>query len=104
MPVYARSVLDFPLEGSTATLYVENVSDELYDALRKRARKNRKSIAAEVLELLEQNVPTEREMKAREDFIGVLKKLRQTPPPAPAHSPRRKRCNVRTVRGESSHY
>ena len=36
-----------------ATLYVENVPDELYEALRKRARRNRKSIAAEVLELLE---------------------------------------------------
>ena len=64
-----------------ATLYVENVPDELYDALRKRARKNRKSIAAEVLELLEQFVPTERELKARREFIRRLKALRELPPP-----------------------
>ncbi len=36
-----------------ATLYVENVPDELYEALRKCARNQRRSIAAEVLELLE---------------------------------------------------
>jgi predicted nucleic acid-binding protein len=42
-----------------ATLYVENVPEDLYAALRKRARKNRSSIAAEVLQLLEQFVPTE---------------------------------------------
>ena len=35
-----------------ATLYVENVPDEIYKALRKRARANRKSIAAEVISLL----------------------------------------------------
>ena len=38
-----------------ATLYVENVPDDLYEALRKRARGQRRSIAAEVLQLLEQN-------------------------------------------------
>lgn len=48
-----------------ATLYVEHVPDELYEALRKRARQNRRSIAAEVLELLEQFVPTELQLKAR---------------------------------------
>ena len=41
-----------------ATLYVENVPDELYEALRGLARQHRKSIAAEVLTLLEENVPT----------------------------------------------
>ena len=39
------------------TLYVENVPKDLYEALRARARKNRSSIAAEVIELLEQFVP-----------------------------------------------
>jgi len=48
-----------------ATLYVENVPDEIYKALRKQARANRKSIAAEVISLLEQNVPTEEELKRR---------------------------------------
>ena len=31
-----------------ATLYVENVPDELYEAIRARAKQKRKSIAAEV--------------------------------------------------------
>ena len=48
-----------------ATLYVENVPDEIYKALRKRARANRKSIAAEVISLLEQYIPTEEELKRR---------------------------------------
>jgi len=65
-----------------ATLYVENVPDELYEALRKRARKNRKSIAAEVLELLEQFVPTERELKARREFVRRLERLRAKPSPS----------------------
>lgn len=70
-----------------ATLYVENVPDELYDALRKRARKNRKSIAAEVLELLEQNVPTERELKARRAFFRRLERLASQPSPSPGPFP-----------------
>lgn len=41
-----------------ATLYIENVPDELYEALRARARQHRKSIAAEILSLLEGNIPT----------------------------------------------
>lgn len=32
-----------------ATLYVENVPDDLYRALRKRVKANHKSIAAEVI-------------------------------------------------------
>ncbi len=65
-----------------ATLYVENVPDELYEALRKRARKNRKSIAAEVLELLEQSVPTERELKARRASFRRLERLASQPSPS----------------------
>lgn len=70
-----------------ATLYVENVPEELYDALRKRAHKNRKSIAAEVLELLEQFVPTEKELKARREFIRRLERLRSKPSPSPGPFP-----------------
>jgi plasmid stability protein len=51
-----------------ATLYVENVPDDLYEALRKRAKHNRKSIATEVIELLHQFVPTEEELKRRHEF------------------------------------
>ena len=64
-----------------ATLYVENVPDDLYDALRKRASKQRRSIAAEVLSLLEQNIPSEKELKRRRAAFQKLKKLRFTPSP-----------------------
>jgi len=64
-----------------ATLYVENVPDDLYEALRKRARENRKSIAAEVLSLLEQNIPTEAELKQRRKFLKELERIRSRPSP-----------------------
>jgi plasmid stability protein len=66
-----------------ATLYVENVPDEIYKALRKRARANRKSIAAEVIELLRQNIPTEEELKRRREAFDGLAKLRAMKPPGP---------------------
>jgi plasmid stability protein len=64
-----------------ATLYVENIPDELYEALRERARSRRRSIAAEVLALLEENVPTARELKSRHEWVRKLARLRrqQTP-------------------------
>lgn len=65
-----------------ATLYVENVPEEIYAALRKRAKANRKSISAEVLQLLEQFVPTEQELKSRRDFIRRLERLRSKPSPS----------------------
>jgi plasmid stability protein len=46
-------------------LYVENVPDDLYEALRKRAKNQRRSIAAEVLCLLESNVPTAKALQRR---------------------------------------
>ena len=64
-----------------ATLYVENVPDDLYQALRKRAKENRKSIAAEVLALLEQNVPTELELKRRRKVFEDLRRLWSASPP-----------------------
>ncbi|HWS97921.1 MAG TPA: Arc family DNA-binding protein [Candidatus Methylomirabilis sp.] len=70
-----------------ATLYVENVPDELYEALRKRARSQKRSIAAEVITLLEQNVPTERELRERRAWIRRLQKLRDTPSPSPGPFP-----------------
>jgi plasmid stability protein len=59
-----------------ATLYVENVPDDLYKALRKRARASRKSIAAEVISLLEQNIPTEAELKRRRHFYDRMAEFR----------------------------
>jgi plasmid stability protein len=57
------------------TLYVENVPDELYNALRNRARLQHRSIAAEVLALLERHVPTEKELKRRADLLRKLDRL-----------------------------
>jgi plasmid stability protein len=58
-----------------ATLYVENVPDDLYEALRKRARSHRRSIAAEVLSLLERHIPTEKEMRARREAFRKIKEF-----------------------------
>lgn len=59
-----------------ATLYVENVPEDLYEALRARARQHRKSIAAEVLALLTENIPTNEELKRRRQFLKQLARLR----------------------------
>ena len=59
-----------------ATLYVENVPRELYEALRGRARQRHRSIAAEVLALLEESIPTERELKARQELLRKLLRSR----------------------------
>jgi plasmid stability protein len=61
-----------------ATLYVENVPDDLYEALRKHAKSQRRSIAAEVVALLEQFYPTEKELKRRRAASAKLKELRFT--------------------------
>ena len=60
-----------------ATLYVENIPDDLYEALRSRAKARRRSIAAEVLALLEENVPTAQELKARHEWVRKLERLRK---------------------------
>ena len=54
------------------TLYVENVPKDRYEALRARARKNRSSIASEVIELLEQFVPTPGELRRRKSAFAAL--------------------------------
>lgn len=60
-----------------ATLYVEDVPDELYEALRARARRHRRSMAAEVVSLLEENIPTEKDLKARRRLLSRLEKIRR---------------------------
>ena len=70
-----------------ATLYVENVPDDLYEALRKRAKRNRKSMAAEVIELLQQFVPTEAELKRRRDFYKDILRFREQEPLSPGPFP-----------------
>ena len=61
-----------------ATLYVENVPDDLYEALRKRARSQRRSIAAEVLTLLESPIPTDKVLRARKTAVRKLRGLKFT--------------------------
>lgn len=63
-----------------ATLYVENVPDDLYEALRNRAKSRRRSIAAEVLALLEENIPTEKQLKAREALLQQILRIREEHP------------------------
>jgi plasmid stability protein len=70
-----------------ATLYVENVPDAVYKALRERARKNRKSIAAEVIALLEQNVPTAEELRRRREFARQMKRISSQEPLSPGPFP-----------------
>ena len=62
------------------TLYVENVPEALYEALRQRARANRKSIASEVLLLLEENVVTAAELRTRRQFLRTVQRMRTKPP------------------------
>jgi plasmid stability protein len=62
-------------ENAMATLYVQNVPDNLYEALRRQAQQHRKSIAAEVVSLLELNVPTTEELKLRRGFLRQARRL-----------------------------
>ena len=62
------------------TLYVENVPRGLYEALRARARKNRSSMAAEVIGLMEQFVPTAEVLKRRRQIYEDLAEIRAHKP------------------------
>ena len=70
-----------------ATLYVESVPDELYEALRNRAKQNRKSIAGEVISLLETFVPTEGALKKRRELLEYVMRLKEQKPPGPGPFP-----------------
>jgi plasmid stability protein len=64
-----------------ATLYVDNFADDLYEALRKKAKERRSSIAAVLTELVRQHVPTESELAARRAYLKRLKKIHARPVP-----------------------
>ncbi len=70
-----------------ATLYVENVPDDLYEALRKRAKRNSKSIAGEVIALLKRDVPAAAELKRRRDLLKRMEQLRNVKPLSPGPFP-----------------
>ncbi len=58
-----------------ATLYVENVPDELYEALRDRARRRHHSMAAEVVALLADSIPTARQLRGRQEIVHRLERM-----------------------------
>ena len=62
-----------------ATLYVENVPDELYDSLRQRARSNRRSISAETIFLLERALPTAADLRRRAAIYRRIQRLSARP-------------------------
>jgi len=64
------------------TLYVENVPPDLYEVLRMHAREHRKSISAEVLALLEENVPTAKELASRRELLNQARRIRARRPRA----------------------
>jgi plasmid stability protein len=68
-----------------ATLYVENIPDDLYAALRKQAKLRRKSIAQEVISLLETHVSTPQELQRRRELFQ--KALRMSARRAPSSGP-----------------
>jgi len=65
-----------------ATLYVDNVPDDLYKALREQAREHRTSMAAEVVHLLSDNVVTAAERKARQRFLRQARRSRSRRAPS----------------------
>ena len=68
-------------------LYVENVPDDLYDALREQARAHRKSIAAEIITLLEQHVPTPKELARRRRLLSKALRMSAQKPASPGSFP-----------------
>jgi len=59
-----------------ATLYVRNIPEELYRALRKRAQQHRKTIAAEIRTMFEENFPTASALRKRKRIFRHLENLR----------------------------
>jgi len=70
-----------------ATLYVENVPDELYEALREQAKLQRRSIAQQAIALLEQHVPTASEVARRQEFFERTLRRQARKPPSPGPFP-----------------
>ena len=62
-----------------ATLYVENVPEDLYKSLRERARSNRRSISAETIFLLERALPTAAELRRRSAIYRRVQRLAMRP-------------------------
>ena len=70
-----------------ATLYVENIPDDLYAALRKQAKVRRKSIAQEVISLLEAHISTPQELQRRRVLLQKALRMSARRPSAPGPFP-----------------
>ena len=81
--VYAVCTSNIPM----ATLYVRNIPEELYRALRKRAQQHRKTIAAEIRTMLEENFPTASVLRKRKRIFKDLENLRFSVSPGPGPFP-----------------
>ena len=64
------------------TLYVENVPEDLYEALRARAQEQRQSNTAEVMTLLSENVPTAADLSRRKQLVARARTYRSKKPAA----------------------
>ena len=64
-----------------ATLYVRNIPEELYRALRKRARQHHKTIAEQICTMLEESLPTASVLRKRKKIFRDLENLRFSVPP-----------------------
>lgn len=69
------------------TVSIKNVPEELYEAIRARARGNHTSIAAEILAVLAESVPTPSEIARRKRLIELARRLRlrRSPVARPFH-------------------
>ena len=70
-----------------ATFLLENVPDDLYEALQRQARQHRRSIAQEILAAVEQSVAAERKSKAHRDLLRLLKRYQSRRSRDPVPSP-----------------
>jgi len=70
-----------------ATLYVENIPEERYEALKAKAAMNKRSISAEIMDLLESFYPTEEEIERRHAAVERIIQIGKTPPLTPGSFP-----------------
>jgi len=69
--------------SDVATLYVRDVPERLYKQLRARARRNGRSLNAEVLEIIDEAVRRELSSKEITDRLAELAAEINLPPDAP---------------------
>lgn len=68
-------------------LYVQNIPDELYQSLKRRAKEKQSTIAAEVIEMLSSFMPSQEELDRRWAAHRRLFESQQQPPLTPGPFP-----------------